>query len=303
MKKIFSTFRDSLRKYLGHPVQLYRLLEEHPDITAAIEEPENTIALGSVVPWHTWSRPMPFNSQGQLTGWKRTNGHYRQCRVYRSAFANFGGESTRQWTCDIQDIAGFSSSKSALEMFTSLDDMVAKDSPELIADISETSLRRHLAHREIRILHDNDPSDHFVRHLWDGRIFLANAGGSHHLAAARSIAARIGQKVPLKGRLRTCSIHEAAVDLLCHDFDLFAISGAHEIRNGFRLAMESFSATYFFHDMPKPYHNLTAILLPKNEPRSRRISSVLSEAGTTDLGQYFARLCARQTANQSRVRP
>ena len=56
--------------------------------------------------------------------------------------------------------------------------------------------------------------------------------------------------------------------------------------------MESFKATYLWRYMPRPYDKMRAILLPKDEPRSTRVSRVLRESGVADLGQHLATLCA-----------
>jgi hypothetical protein len=233
-------------------------------------------------------------------GWKYTSGRYCSFELYRPELADFGCcETTEQWTCDIQNVVGVSASKSELDKFASLDDMVEKNSPEMINEISEAKLCKNLAHSEIRIFHNSDTSDHFARYQWDGRVFLMNSGGSHHFAAARYIASRIAQQVPLKGKLRTYSINDAAVGILCRDFDVYAISDEEEISNRFHDAMESFKATYLLHDMLRPHNKAKVILLPKNDARSVRVSKALREAGVTDLGHHFAALCTRQSRNKA----
>src|SRR3546814_4338531 len=81
----------------------------------------------------------------------------------------------------------------------------------MIDEISHDRLRRNLAHNEIRILDKNSKADFFVRHTWDGRVFLANSGGSHHFAAARLIAGELGDKVPLNGLLYTRYLDERVI--------------------------------------------------------------------------------------------
>lgn len=70
-----------------------------------------------------------------------------------------------------------------------MDDMVVRNSPEMIDEISPAKLAKNLAWDEIRIISHVD-HDYFATWAWDGRVFLMNSGGSHHFAAAKYIAAR-----------------------------------------------------------------------------------------------------------------
>lgn len=161
------------------------------------------------------------------------------------------------------------------------------DSPEMIDMITEEKLVQNISHGEIRILHDSNIGDHFTRYQWDGRLFLINSGGSHHFAAARYIAARIGKPVPLKGKLYTYSIDPLAVDGLRRDFDMYAISDTPEVFCDFLEAMKSVKAPYYWHRLPTPHDHAQIILLPKNDKRSMRVSNVLRVTGLFDVGEYL----------------
>ena len=304
MWKLVAFIYDSIREGLGSPASLYRLLETRPDLRTALTVPPQVIAAESVVKWHEWGTAPNTHGEhcnrGELMGWRHSPGSYSSCCVRRDEFANFGScEITEEWECDIQDITGLSSSKSELTDFASLDAMIEANSREMIDAITEEKLRENLAHDEIRILHRDDPSDFFVRHLWDGRVFLINNGGSHHFAAARYIASRLGIPVPLCGKLHTYSINQIAVARLERDFDMFVISDTGEGGLGFHGAMESFRATYLWQFLPRPYGDQRAILLPKLERRSAKVAAVLREAGYFDLGAYLRGLVMRQIQNES----
>ena len=172
--------------------------------------------------------------------------------------------------------------------------MVEKNSREMIDQLSEAKLDENLSHSEIRILRHNS-SDYFARYRWDGRIFLVNSGGSHHFAAARYIASRIEKKIPLRGKLKTFSLNTDVVKGFLRDFNIYVINkNSHE---AFRKTLESFKATFLWQDMPVPYQDTRAIVLPKNEKRSFCISNVLYHAGVFDLGALFSVLCERQRKN------
>lgn len=287
---------------MGHPVMLLRLLNEPPGLRIQLVEPKSNIAAHSVVQWHNWGHSSEHFrrrlKRGDLIGWRHLSTGYRSFEIHRAEFEHFGRcEINNNWACDIQAVVGFSSSKSELEKFSSLDDMVETNSREMIDALTEEKLYQNLAHKEIRILHRKQTSDHFARHLWDGRVFLMNDGGSHHFAAARYIAARIGRQVTLCGALHTYSIDSMAVDSLQTDFDMFVIPDNNaDASNGFHDAMRAFQATYFWHPLPRPYENARVILLPKQEIRSAKASAALRAAGLFDFGKYLTSVVKRQEA-------
>jgi hypothetical protein len=117
-----------------------------------------------------------------------------------------------------------------------------------------------------------------------------NDGGSHHFAASKYIAARIAMPVRLLARLHTYALSTSAIASLRRDFDIFVISDEAAISVAFHAAMESFRATWLWTHMPRPYEHAKAILLPKDERRSRRVAKALREAGVVDLGAYLEEL-------------
>lgn len=135
--------------------------------------------------------------------------------------------------CDITDVHGFSASKSDLRDFGHTDEMVEANSRAMIDQITPAKLAENIAHREIRIIHNPDTSDHFTRYLWDGRLWLMNDGGSHHMAAAKYIAARLRQPVTLTGKLYTYSLNAVAIASLRREFEMFVINDEPVIANAF----------------------------------------------------------------------
>lgn len=292
---------NSIRESMGHPATLLRLLDEHPGLRIQLAEPKLNIAAYSVVQWHEWGYTSERNWQhrkcGTISGWRYSSDEYRSFDIHRPELEHFGRcEVDENWTCDIQSVVGFSTSKSKLEDFTNLNDMVEANSREMIDALTEEKLLWNLAHDEIRILHREHTSDHFAHHLWDGRVFLINNGGSHHFAAARYIAARIGRLVPLRGVLRTYSIDPMAANGLLRDFDMFVMSSEAAVLNSFHDAMQTFQATYLWQPLPRPCEQARVILLPKQEMRSAKVSTVLRASGLFDFGKYLTSLIKQQGA-------
>jgi len=284
---------DSIREDLGHPLRMRAFLERGKALCVTLLASGSTVALGSVVAWHEWGQHSPLQwprrKPGTLVGWRFVAGSYSSFQVHRPEFEQFGTcDEVLDWCCEIQTVEGLAASKSELTSFASLDAMVQANSREMIDEISEDRLARNLAHDEIRILHRARTSDHFVRHQWDGRVFLVNSGGSHHFAAARYIAARLGRRIPLRGTLRTYGINRDALASLRRDYEMFAMPDDPETANAFHDAMQAHKACYFWLGLPRPGRDGRVVLLPKAQERSARIATLLRLAGLTDVGVHLA---------------
>lgn len=289
MPSLLKTIIHGIQEDFGRPASLYALLDDYPDLSCPPSEPARNIASESVVRWHEWG-----GKDGDVLGWQYDFDTYQSFRTTRSEFANFGiCKITEVWKCDIQDVDGLANSKTKLQDFDTLDRMVETKAPDLIDPITAERLRENLEYYGIRILHEKH-SDFFASYLWDGRVFLINSDGSHHFAAARYIAARIGLPVPLRGKLRTYAINEMAVSSLQRDYEMFVISDATNANLGFHHAMKNFRASYLWKELPHQHKDSIAILLPRSDSRSMKVAAVMREAGTFDLGLYLRGLVERQ---------
>ncbi len=294
---------DGIREDFGYPARLINLLSSSPQVRVTLDEPTPCICAKSVPLWHELGThsvlDLPRRERGALIGWRLTGGCYWESfEIERPEYALIGHRDViPEWTCDITDIHGFSASKSNLCDFTSTDQMVETNSREMIDQVSLEKLAKNLAHRQIRIIHSPETSDHFTRYLWDGRLWLMNSGGSHHFAAAKYIAARLGQPVSLTGRLYTYSLNASAIASLRHEFEMFVINDETTFSNAFFDAMRTFKATWLWHPMPRPYERTQAILLPRSEARSVRVAAEFRKAGIFDFGAYLATLAAKQSTH------
>lgn len=302
MHSLFGVIPDHVLEYFGHPASLIRLLEQYPDLRVDLSAPSPSIGVSNIVQWHklgdTSASSFGLRQQrGTLMGWKVTgDDHYRSCRLHRPEFEQMVHKQiVDDWECDIADVHGFAAYKSELNEFASTDQMAETKCPDLIDEISQENLAKNLAHREIRIIHHAN-IDYFARHLWDDRLFLMNDGGSHHFAAAKYIATRLPQSVPLKGKLYTYSLNALAIESLRADYEMFVISDAAVIACDFHRSMEAFRATWLWFSLPLPYEHAKGVFFPKNEPRSRRVANRLRHAGVVDLGLFLTNLAASQVS-------
>lgn len=282
--------------------RLIRLLQDQPTIAVSLDGPGHDISVESVVQWHELGlSPHPMlapRERGSLMGWRqRDRNTYGSFTMYRPEICQIGHkEVTEEWACDITDVHGLAASKSPLRNFSSTDQMVELNAREMIDEVTHAKLDWNLAHRDIRILHAPG-SDFFLRHSWDDRLFLVNMGGSHHFAAAKYIASRLGTPVPLKARLYSHSLNAQAIASLREDFEMFAISNEAPIEQAFLSAMEELRATWLSLTMPRQIQNASAILLPRSQSRSMLVARMLRQAGIVDVGEHLARLASSQRAH------
>jgi len=290
MSSFIQTLSDHVRESLGNPVRLRRLLGDRPDFKVDLLAPEDNIDMGRVPRWHHLTSASAQRRRAdrvELMGWRMQGGQMASFIQYDAALDNLVRRTTVDaWSCDLQDVHGFAHSKSDLEKFRSTDEMVKANSQEMIGDVSISGLRKNLAHDEIRLLRER-PTDWLQVHQWDRRMFVVNDGGSHHLAAAKYIAARIGAPVPLRAPLHYYSIDPNAVALVRGEYDIYLVKDEPELQNAFFKAMQSYGATWLWNELPQPYEKARAVFLPRAEGLSMRVSQAFREAGFVELGQHL----------------
>lgn len=294
---------DSLREMVGEPVAIRRFLGQHRVAVLDPTELEETtsIAMSSVRPWHAWGDEGSTRFSRAMLGWRGAGGGYESFTLELAEFNGFGGEEVLDaWSCDITDVQGLLASKSPLRRHPTLDDFAQVRAPRYISPISDEQLDANLAHSEIRILRSN--TDYLVWYGWDGRIFLANSGGSHHFAAARYLAAQLGKPVPLTARLHRYYLNADAVIALAEEFEVFVLSDDAVALCAFQGAMASCRATYLWRPLPAPLDHMRAVFFPRDEDRAARVAREFRRAGAIDLMDYLKTLVAKQDDNVKRIK-
>jgi hypothetical protein len=210
------------------------------------------------------------NAQGQYTG----------LRTHSPELAQWLIVTTQEWTGDIGDIKGLSSSKSDLDAHATLSDFAQARCAGLLARPSVETLQANLDWPEVNLTRAS-----LVQSNWDGRVLMENAGGSHHFAAAQEIASQLGQPVPVSGKLQTVQINPAALAGLRQKYEMFIVSDDPLVKHGLFNALADSKISHFQLPMPStPAGQSTAVLLPRHEPAAMRAAALLRREGFTDLG-------------------
>jgi len=206
--------------------------------------------------------------------------------MYRDETEIISCEVEENYQTEIQKVEGLSASKSDLSKFESLDELVETNSREMIDSI----LQQNLRHSEIRIIHMKG-IDCFVTYSWDSksRLFLSNSGGSHHFSAARYIASRIDEKVPLNGKLLRYYIDRIKLATFLDSGWLYVFSN--EEWHYFHQAMEKYLPNIHFRLFNIPHcssavEEQVAVLLP-DSPKIKKVQNKLDSAGFFNLSSYL----------------
>ncbi|WP_157643736.1 DUF6685 family protein [Burkholderia ubonensis] len=165
------------------------------------------------------------DAQFEIDGLVRTSGGLRRSRLACPDGRLAQCRRIDGFEFDITDIEGIGNSKSSDRSFASVrafgHDFATYDK----ASVDVAGLSRMLSHREVRILR-RDPGDAVGVRLWDGRLFLYNAGGSHHFAGAHYIASEIKMGIPLRARLEVIELRIPAIRWLLAQFIPIAVPRA-----------------------------------------------------------------------------
>ena len=194
------------------------------------------------------------------------------------------------YECDARSIQGFSCSKSAGIPHADVDafgsNFIAEQnqhdrSGKQALKHDEASLNELLSWNQIRIL-DGRGTDALSVRAWDGRLFIDNSGGSHHLAAAIHVAARIGAEIPLSARLHRYQFNAKTVHWLLDGFHLVItpISAAPQLMWIAKGLVGSASNM----ELPPALCNGSLLAFPKGAPISQALMTELLNEGYADFG-------------------
>lgn len=190
--------------------------------------------------------------------------------------------------CDAGDIEGISASKSADIPHQSVDDFGAyfideqnrltrKGKPPLRWD--DTSLRELCSHNEIRLLH-SPGYDVFSVRAWDGRLFVDNSGGSHHLAGAIHVAKNIGARIPVTSKLYLYRLNELTVQWLLNGFHLVLFP--ENLSNQFFCSIRDLIGSCAYMKFPNSLSTGTLLAFPKGTELGDCVMAELVSQGHHD---------------------
>ncbi len=188
-------------------------------IPCPLKTPVDTLWTRSVIYWQDWISPswIPSDSR-QCTIDFYKPGYYRgleRCHMVVPEVQNLiSKEDIPHFSCDITDIQGISASKSEMYDIGDIYEFPLLRCPGLVTPVNEEHLRENMQYWELRLHRMR-----FAEYPWTERkLYWLNEGGSHHFAAARYQACRLGISVPLTGRLSRFHVNMQMVSALCQQW-------------------------------------------------------------------------------------
>ena len=203
------------------------------------------------------------------------------------------------WSCEIQTITNISSSKSLLSEFTNLNEIVIQDSQDLISEITLENLSKNMSHYDSQIFHKTN--EMVSCESWSKTFTWHNTGGSHHFAAARYIAGKLGEKVPLRAKLELTFIDEEKFHHLFSQYEIFMISNREteqyqllfETLLNSKIPFITAPIDSYFSDN-KDYSSLKLLAFYRTDSGSQPVISCFKRSSALNLYDYFHHLIVRQ---------
>ncbi|MFP3637800.1 DUF6685 family protein [Paraburkholderia sp. SIMBA_054] len=205
--------------------------------------------------------------------------------------------SVHHFSFDIRDVDAIGHSQRDRVVFPSIRAFGHDYVTHMHESIDTDGLIRMLDHREVRII-GREPTDSVGVRLWDGRLFLQNAGGSHHFAGAAYIAATNGVAVTLTAHLNFIELNEPAIEWLLESFTIFLIP--RHISAKLVKVVALLTGRCYARDVPEAIApDETLIFLPKSHDGVNLVIDALSRAELADAGPWLAACLSDQRANRA----
>lgn len=294
-KKIVRYLYEDACHKLMRPQMLLRCIEEgslHPIFLQAVED---TLWTRSVVRWEDWKGERKRFSSCSENGidYRWPNGQRNRLEMEFLRIPELDRLIKKQtfenYTLNIDDVCGISASKSMTHDIKSIDEFPLLRCRELVEPVSIEHLHKNMNHMEIRL-----DDMRFSDFQWaKRRIHWHNAGGSHHFAAARYQAVRLGCPVPLSGTMTKYTIDKNCLLQLRNQWSMYLLP-RREVFGKFYEAMVAFQCAFGQCELPRNLHNtqcqdelLTVIWLRKDDPKAQAVSQALSISGFTNFGRIL----------------
>lgn len=291
-RKIALYLYEDICHKLMRPQTLLRYIEDGSLSPVPLKPAQDTLWTRSVVRWEDWKgERLPFSSSIQNgIDYRCPNGQRNRLEKMFLGIPELNGlikkETFENYRLNIDDICGISASKSMTHDIESIDDFPLIRCRELVEPLSIEHLQKNMAHGEIRL-----DDMRFSDFEWaKRRIHWHNAGGSHHFAAARHQAIRLGCRVTLSGKLTRYSVNNNCLFQLRNRWSMYLLP-KREVFGKFYEAMAAFQCAFGQCELPRNLHNamdkdeqLTVIWLSKDDPKALAVTQILDISGFTDFG-------------------
>lgn len=216
--------------------------------------------------------------------WDQDSSQYRPWQLNESY--NFTISTKYEFAeVDIRLISSLVASKSNLNDFSSLEEMVERNAPYLIKDISVEAITKLMEHNQIRPEYDYVSYYDYLK-----RYILSNSGGSHHFAAAKYISNKLNHPYYINRKSNVVSLNRQAISGICGNYEIFILNenGFHHLTS---LCINS-DRLFKFYIKPYPIKHVKklVVFLPRNNPYSMAFSNELKSHECTFINSNLLML-------------
>ena len=192
--------------------------------------------------------------------------------------------------CVITDLEGISASKSSERHFDTVADFGKDYANYLGVEASSQGLTAMLAHHEVRVMR-KPATDRLFLGLWDGRLFIANSGGSHHLAAAIWMSGLLGIPIHVKPKLSVRWLNEPAWQWLLQNYVPLLVPGG--CRHWSPLDGAKVVGCWYWLGIPVP-EACELHFVPRNDRSTVEVIRAATASGIFDATTALENLLAEQ---------
>ena len=246
---------------------------------------------GSTVMWDHLAQHSPSIDRSIYRGRTFIGGQVGRSRVTNPHGALAVATRVADFDFDITEIDGTCNSQSEDRVFDSVQDFGRDYVAYEQASVDAAGLEMMIRHREVRLIH-SPGADTLMLQAWDGRLFVCNGGGSHHLAGAAYIAREIGESLPLRARLSLDWLNAPAWHWLIETFFILQVPQAYRGLGDIAVLT---GAAYLI-ELPNWVSQSSLLLLPRHVPVSRDVVELHLKAGLREVAEDIESLLSRQAA-------
>lgn len=288
MKSVVERVGNWTKAWASGLPALARYLQKRETITYTPKgwDGQVTAHADSVVPWHDWPHADLVG-----VGWEQTQAGYTSRRhAFPQVHALIIRTDRGVETFDLRDVATLSASKGNLQDHADLDAFATKEAGHFLTDLSLEGLDKNLDHSQVRIGRaGRNPtgSDHWAVYQWDRRRpHLVNGGGSHHLAAARYIARKLGTPVGVSAPSIHYQVDATQASALLRSFHLFAVGKDtyQDLHEPFQAGAVPYTSTGLPGDKVEGGR---VIFLARTDQKASQAAQLLKDHGALDVGELL----------------
>lgn len=238
------------------------------------------ISLRSIVRWDSWHE---LNQYRDLRCGNLAPPELDQISTTRAQKAG---------SIDLRSISGFGASKGPIERLGDLSSLAIRLRDDAL-EPTMANLDRLLGHDEIRVSIDGDGrnGDHIHQFGWEPGYWVANYGGSHHLAAAIVVAREIGAHVRVTAPIRHHSLNACGSIGFAGYWHSFLIP--YDDLSDMCEALDADQCYFAVTCAPDPFPGYFAVHFERCDARARRMCAMF-EPQFVDLSLALRSTLARQ---------